>query len=40
MLRYSRIIKNQVSEGKVGLVGAVYDLASGQVIFDKDNAHI
>jgi len=40
MLRYSRIIKNQVSEGKVGLVGALYDLASGQVIFDKDNAHI
>jgi len=38
ILRYSRIIKNQVKEGKVGLVGGVYDLASGKVIFDVDNS--
>ena len=38
ILRYSRIIKNQVQEGKVGLVGGVYDLASGKVIFDADNS--
>jgi len=38
ILRYSRIIKNQVQEGKVGLVGGVYDLASGKVIFDVDNS--
>jgi carbonic anhydrase len=38
ILRYSRIIKNQVQEGKVGLVGGVYDLASGKVIFDIDNS--
>ena len=38
ILRYSRIIKNQVKEGKVGLVGGVYDLASGKVIFDADNS--
>jgi len=38
ILRYSRIIKNQVQEGKVGLVGGVYDLASGKVIFDVDSS--
>jgi carbonic anhydrase len=38
ILRYSRIIKNQVQAGKVGLVGGVYDLASGKVIFDVDNS--
>jgi carbonic anhydrase len=38
ILRYSRIIKNQVQEGRVGLVGGVYDLASGKVIFDVDNS--
>ena len=38
ILRYSRIIKNQVQEGKVGLVGGVYDLASGKVILDVDNS--
>ena len=37
ILRYSRIIKKQVQDGKIGLVGAVYDLASGHVMFDLEN---
>lgn len=38
ILRYSRIIKKQVEGGRVGLVGGVYDLASGKVAFDLDQA--
>ena len=36
ILRYSQIIKKQVEGGRVGLVGGVYDLASGKVAFDLD----
>lgn len=38
ILRYSQIIKKQVEGGRVGLVGGVYDLASGKVAFDLDQA--
>jgi len=38
ILRYSQIIKKQVEGGRVGLVGGVYDLASGKVAFDLDHA--
>jgi carbonic anhydrase len=38
ILRYSQIIKKQVEGGRVGLVGGFYDLASGKVAFDLDQA--
>ena len=38
ILRYSQIIKKQVEGGRVGLVAGVYDLASGKVAFDLDQA--
>ena len=40
MLRYSGIIKTQLKTKKVGLIGAVYNLTSGVVEFDVDNAQI
>ena len=39
-LRYSSIIKNQLKAKKVGLVGAVYNLATGIVEFDLKNAQL
>lgn len=39
-LRYSSIIKNQLKAKKVGLVGAVYNLATGIVEFDLENAQL
>jgi len=40
MLRYSSIIKNQLKAKKVGLIGAVYNLSTGLVEFDLDNAQM
>ena len=40
MLRYSGIIKTQLKTKRVGLIGAVYNLTSGVVEFDVDNAQI
>lgn len=40
LLRYSQIIKKQVKEKRVGLIGAVYDLATGEVIFDKESPYL
>ena len=39
-LRYSSIIKNQLKAKKVGLVGAVYNLTTGIVEFDFENAQL
>ena len=39
-LRYSSIIKNQLKAKKVGLVGAIYNLATGIVEFDLKNAQL
>ena len=39
-LRYSSIIKNQLKAKKVGLVGAVYNLATGLAEFDLENAQL
>jgi len=39
-LRYSSIIKNKLKAKKVGLVGAVYNLATGIVEFDLENAQL
>jgi len=39
-LRYSSIIKNQLKAKKVGLVGAVYNLATGIVELDLENAQL
>ena len=40
ILRYSSIIKSQIKEKKVGLVGAVYNLASGKVELDLENVQM
>jgi carbonic anhydrase len=36
ILRRSEIIKDLVHEGKLGIVGAMYDVVSGQVNFYRD----
>lgn len=40
LLKQSQIIKNQVDKKKIGIIGAVYDLSSGEVIFDTERACI
>lgn len=40
ILRYSSIIKHQLKIKRVGMIGAVYNLATGVVEFDRDNAQI
>lgn len=40
ILKRSSIIRNQLKEKKVGLIGAIYNLSTGIVEFDLDNAQM